>query len=105
MFRGIDFGSWFFGICFAAFVGWLLVLLERLRKEIFSALPSDSPLNLPSRLPRSIKQVWSRNIVFYSLDLLEQHRQYFPESSLPKLFGFVLAGTVLSFIGLLITTV
>jgi hypothetical protein len=104
VFRSVDLGSWFFGICFAAFVGWFLVLLERLRKEIRSALPSN-PVNLPSRLPRSIGQVWRYNVISYSLDLLEQHRRYFPESSLPKMLGIALAGAILSFIGLLVTAV
>jgi hypothetical protein len=97
---------WAFGSCFVAGVGVILVSLNRLRKELNSALPVGEKVSLHPPLPHSFGQLILRtNLLAHSLELLEKHRKYYPSSSLPRILTVALLCTVLSFIGFVISAV
>src|SRR5438552_1073315 len=90
--------SWFFGLCFAASTAWFALLLDRMRKEINSALPQGQKvtINLP------IRGFWRTNIISVSLHLLDQHHRYYPASSVPKLLGLAVVALLVSVTALML---
>jgi hypothetical protein len=91
---------WIFSACFTASVAATVILLERIRKQLNRVLPAESQAGFHPALPRSIKELWRTNILSHSLDLVEQHRKYYPSSVLRKAFVIALLATFPSFIGL-----
>ena len=97
-------GSWFFGLCFAASTGALMLLLNHLCKQLNSALPPGQKVTLHPPMPRTIGQFfWRTNILAHSLQLLDQHRQYYPASSISKVLGLALIAALVSFAGFVLT--
>jgi hypothetical protein len=104
MFFGDSIIFWLFAACFLASIGTSLILLERIRQQLNRILPADKRMNVHTPLPRSVKDlVWRTNILAHSLDLLEQHREYYPSSLLRKAYCIAVFSTIPSFIGFAIS--
>jgi len=103
MFSSQNAVSWFFGLCFAASVGWFGLSLERLRKELNSALSSGQRVTIYPPLPKSVGQLFTNSVV-HVLQLLDQHHQYYPTSSLSKALGLAIVALLISFAGYVLTT-
>ena len=100
MFLGDSIVFWLFATCFVASIGTSLVLLERIRKQLNRVLPADRQASLHPPFPRSIKElIWKTNILVHSLKLLDEHRKYYPSSSLRKSYGVAIFSCIVSFIG------
>jgi hypothetical protein len=92
--------SWFFDLCFAASTAWFALLLDRMRKEINSALPQHQKVTLND----PIRGFWRTNIISTSLHVLDQHHRYCPASSVPKRLGLAAAAGIVSLIALMLFT-
>jgi hypothetical protein len=104
MFLGDSLIFWFFAICFVVSLSAVLILWERIRKQLSRALPADRQASLHPPLQWSIKELLLKtNVLHHSLELLEQHRKYYPSSSLRKSFGIALFSIIPSFIGFVIS--
>lgn len=96
--------NWFFGLCFAASVGATWFSLERMRSQVNLVLPSDR--NIGWRPPRaqSFVQLFSKShILAHYFKVLDQYREYYPSSFLPKTLAIALAGGFVSFIGTIVS--
>jgi hypothetical protein len=105
MFSAQDIVSLLFGSCFAACTAWFALLLQRVCKEINSALPPSEPkATLYPPLPSTVGQVfWEATIFGHSLQLLERHRLYYPASPIPKKLGLALTALLMSFVATIFT--
>src|SRR5262245_33497529 len=91
---------WFFAMCFASSVGVSLVSLERIRKQLNLVLPPDRQMSLHPPMPHSFGELfWKTNLLVHSLEILDQHKNHYPSSSMRKTYGIALIVATLSFIG------
>src|SRR5215470_10139796 len=96
---------WFLATCSAVSLSSGLILLERIRKQVYERLPAD----LKSFYSPSWRSIMKRSVRLpgfrgYSRVLLEQHRQHYPSSSLRKSFGITLWTAVISAVGLFVVS-
>lgn len=76
--------------------------LERICRQLNLLLPAGRKVTLHPPLPRSFGQLIGKtNLLSHSLELLEQHRKYYPSSFLRKSYGIALVTGVSSLIGFL----
>lgn len=105
MFWGENIAHVFFVSCFIASVVVIWVSLNRICKELNLVLPPDRKVTIYPPWPRSLGQlVWKTNILAHSLELLDQHRKYFPLSSLRKIYGIALISAIPIMIGIMAST-
>jgi hypothetical protein len=100
MFSSQNAVSWFFDLCFAASTAWFALLLDRMRREINSVLLQRQK----PTVNRPIRGFWRTNIISFSLDLLDQHHQYYPASSVPKRLGLAVVAALVSVTALMLIT-
>jgi len=94
---------WLFGLCFAIGTATSLLSLEAMRKQVNLVLPASERVFWRFPLPRSLEDFfWRNTILGFSVGLLERHGKHYPSSSLPKVLGLSVVGTVLSFVGLIV---
>jgi hypothetical protein len=78
MLLGVNIAYWLFGCGSAAGVSIIMVLLNRLQKELNIVLPADKKVSLHPPLPHSFGQlIWRTNLLAHSLELLEQYKKYY----------------------------
>ena len=92
--------NWLFGMCFAGSIGAMWFSLEWMRKRVNLALPSGQRLNWHPPRAGSLGQLVSKShILAHYLQLVGQHRELYPSSSLPKALSIAIAGSVVGFLG------
>ena len=102
MFWGENIVSLFLVICFIASVIVTFMSLKRICKELNLVLPPDRRVTVYPPFPRSLGQLIRRtNMLAYSLELLSQHREHFPASSLRKVYSIAVISTVPIIIGIM----
>jgi len=83
-----------------------LISLSRLQRELNRVLAPDKSVSLHPPLPHSFGQlIWRTNLLGHSLELLEQHKKYYPSNSLPRVLAVALVCTILSFVAFVISAV
>ena len=92
-----------FGVCFATGVAVVSLSLERMRKEINRLLPPEKSIDYWPKVWRLGDLLMKSNIAYVSLEVIDQHRVRYPASRLRKIYAFGLLGTVLAFVGLILT--
>jgi hypothetical protein len=94
---------WLFATLFITSVEVALVLLKRIHNELNRVLPENRKPILDPPWPRSSKELLLGTKLWpYLFKLLEQHNNYYPTSSLPKVLIVALAGTAVGFAGLFV---
>jgi hypothetical protein len=94
---------WLFATLFITSVEGAFVLLKRIRNELNRVLPANKKAILDPPWPRSSKELLLGTKLWpYLFELLKQHREWYPTSSLRKAVIVAIVGTVAGFAGLFV---
>jgi hypothetical protein len=105
VFLGESIVGWLFVTCLIAGVIVGFASWKRICVQLNRVMPPDRKVTTYPPLPRSFGQaIWRTNLLAHSLELLDQHRNYYPLSSLRKICSIALISTIPSVIGIMVST-
>lgn len=103
MFLGDSIIFWFFGALVTGGLGTVLVSIRRIHLQVNRALPADQKMDFMP-WPRTAKEFILRTYLRgHWWNMLYLHEQYYPSSSLRKIFFIAFGVAVLSFMGLAVS--
>lgn len=93
---------WFFGSCVAVGFGAIAFSWERMRQQLNLVLPSEHRISMFPAPARTMEElVCKTNGLGHFLEFLDQYREIYPASSLPRKVAFSVVIWILSFMALL----